>query len=202
VANFRGVEKGKNAPLAAKTQKGGIPIINEPRCKVCQSTHRQLIDTMLAKGMTYSEIERQMEFAQIPRRSISLHAQKHLGYEAAAVRKVIEEEAEAASRNFDEGVGRIITKKAYLEIALQKAHDALLNDDVMVEPKDAVKIIETLAKMEESGQVEALDSLRAQFQMFMQAVKEVVAKEHWNAIVTRTLSRATRPLPRPAWTPS
>jgi len=142
---------------------------------------------MLVGGaLTYSEIERQFVFAGIPRRSISSHAQKHLGYEETAIREVIEREAATARRNHEEGVSRLVTKNAYLELALQKAWDALIKDIAIVEPKDAVKVIETLQRFQDNNQEAALDELRVQFNMFMQAVKEVVERDRWEDIVGRT----------------
>lgn len=169
-----------------RTQAGGIPLINEPRCKVCQSPHRHLVDQLLVAGHSYSEIERQFAFANIPRRSISKHANNHLGYEEAGIREIIEREAMAAQRNFEEGKTRVITKNAYLEVAMQKAYDALIKDDVLVEPKDAVKVIEQLQKLQEQNQAIALDELRVQLQTFIQAVKEIVPKNSWSEIVGRT----------------
>lgn len=184
---------GPKKPGKTVARTSRVPIISEPRCKVCQSPHRSLIDQMLVAGMTYSEIERQFEFAQIPRRSISAHKDKHLGYEEAAIREVIEREARAAQKNYDEGVARLVTNNAYLEVAKQKAYDALINDNIVVEPKDAVKIIEMLEKSQDRHQGIAMDELRMQFQMFMQAVKELVERDRWESIVGRTadLLRAT-----------
>jgi hypothetical protein len=99
---------------------------------------------------------------------------------------VIEKEALAAQRNYEEGKTRLVTNNAYLEVAKQKAYDSLIKDDVMVEPKDAVKIIEQLEKLQERNQSVALDELRVQLQMFIQAVKEVVPKTSWEEIVGRT----------------
>jgi hypothetical protein len=148
---------------------------------------------MLIAGLSYSEIERHFGFANISRKSIASHKDKHLGYEDAAIREVIEREAQAAQRNYEEGVTRLVTKNTYLEVALQKAYDALINNDAIVEPKDAVKVIETLQKLQNENQDVALDELRIQFQMFMQAVKELVERERWESIVGRTadLLRAT-----------
>ncbi|MDB5280883.1 MAG: hypothetical protein JWR61_5838, partial [Ferruginibacter sp.] len=166
--------------------KNVIPQIVEPRCKVCQSPQRHLVDQMLVAGLSYKEIERQFAHAQIPRRSIANHKNEHLGYEEAAIREVIEIEAAKAQRNFEEGKTRIVTQAGYLEVAMQKAYDALIRNDVMVEPKDAVKIIELRDKLQNAHQGEALDELRVQFQMFMQSVKELVERDKWESIVGRT----------------
>lgn len=178
-------EHGQQKLPVKKVLKGGIPIVHEPRCKVCTSPQRNSIDRMLAAGFTYSEIERQFNNS-VSRKSIGLHSQKHLNYEEAAIREVIEKEALNAQRNYDEGVGRLVTKNAYLEVALQKAYDSLIKNDTMVEPKDAVKVIEMLQKLQDQNQTVALDELRVQFQYFMQAVKETIPKDQWVAIVDRT----------------
>lgn len=178
-------EHGQQKLPVKKVLKGGVPIVHEPRCKVCTSPQRNSIDKMLAAGFTYSEIERQFG-GTVPRKSISLHSTKHLNYEEAAIREVIEKEAMNAQRNYEEGVGRLVTKNAYLEVALQKAYDALIKNDTMVEPKDAVKVIEMLTKLQDQNQTVALDELRVQFQYFMQAVKETIPKDQWSNIVDRT----------------
>lgn len=178
-------EHGKQKLPVKKVLKGGVPIVHEPRCNVCKSPQRNAIDKMLAAGFTYSEIERQFG-GSVSRKSISLHSKEHLNYEEAAIREVIEKEALNAQKNYEEGVSRLVTKNAYLEVALQKAYNALINNDTMVEPKDAVKVIEMLQKLQEQNQTVALDELRVQFQYFMQAVKETIPKEQWENIVDRT----------------
>ncbi|GAC1666460.1 MAG: hypothetical protein NVS9B9_27200 [Ktedonobacteraceae bacterium] len=173
---------GKSVGVVSK-----VPLIVEPKCLVCKSPHRHLVDQMLVAGLPYSEIERQMaQMGNFPRRSISLHKEKHLGYDEAGIRQIIEREAMLAQRNHEEGVERLITKNSYLEVALQKAYDSLINGDVVVEPKDAVKVIDMLSKLQEQTHLVALDEIKLQFQMFMQAVKEVVPKDQWEGVVERT----------------
>lgn len=185
-------KKRPGQSVAATTK---APIIVEPKCLVCKSPHRHLVDQMLVAGLTFSEIERQFEFAGLKRRSIAGHKEKHLGYEDAAIRHVIEEQAVAAQRNFEEGTSRLVTKNAYLEVALQKAYDALIKDITIVEPKDAVKVIEMLQKLQEQSQGAAIDELRQQFNWFMQSVKETVPKNQWETIVDRTEQLAGRKPP-------
>jgi hypothetical protein len=175
-----------SGPSKAVSKTTKVPVIIEPKCLVCKSPHRHLVDQMLVAGMTYSEIERQFEFAGLKRRSIASHKERHLGYEEAAIRAVIEREADLARRNYEEGVDRLVTKKSYLEVALQKAYDALIKDETIVEPKDAVKVIETLSKMQSESEGIAIDELNVQLQAFMQAVREVVPNEYWQEVVKRT----------------
>jgi CYTH domain-containing protein len=180
-------------PQKAGGQKGPpekpkleLPAIHEPRCKVCTSPYRNAIEKMLVAGGTYSEIARQFEFAGIERRSIAGHKEKHLNYEEAGIRQIIERQALMAQKNFEEGKERVITKQAYLQVALQKAYDQLLDNISEIPVKDAVSVIEMLSKMESQRYDVQVDELQIQFNAFLQAVKEVVPKEYWEGAVTRT----------------
>lgn len=178
-------EKAEKAPPKGPT-KTDIPVIYEPRCNVCTSPYRNAIEKMLVAGGTFSEIARQFEFAGIERRSISRHKDKHLNYEDAGIRQIIERQAFMARQNFEEGKERVITKQAYLQVALQKAYDQLLENISEIPVKDAVSVIEMLQKMESQKYDVQVDELQVQFNAFLQAVKEIVPKEHWEGVVART----------------
>lgn len=177
---YKSAQKPKSKEVGT-TKK--LPLIKDARCKVCQSTHREVIDRLLASAVSYSEIER---LTGVPRRSISNHKDRHLGWEDAGIRKIIEREAEAAQRNYDEGVERVVTKASYLEVGLQKAFDQLVNGQMEIPVGEAVKLIELKHKLEQQTQIAAVDEINFQFSSFMQAVKEIVPREFWEAIVGRT----------------
>lgn len=159
----------------------------EPRCHVCQHSARALVDQMLVAGLSYSEIERQFENTpkSLDRKSISNHAQKHLGYEDAAIRNIIERKAEEAFLNVEKAEERLITKGAYLRLVVEKGWDALINDSVDLKLADTVKAIELLDKLEEKGASVAIEHLQIQFQAFIQAVKDIVPVEDFNDIIVR-----------------
>lgn len=157
----------------------------EPRCHVCMSKYRRAIDRMIALGTAYSEISRVFG-GEIDRRSISNHAKKHLPYEEAAVRQIIDHEAEAAQENAEQGIRGALARRAYLNTALHKAFEALLAGDVVVEPKDAIAISQLLDKIDSQVEGAALDELRLQFNAFVQAIREVCEPEVWQRILDRT----------------
>jgi hypothetical protein len=146
----------------------------EPRCHVCMSKHRKAIDRMIAYGTNYTEISR-IFGGEIDRRSIANHAQKHLGYEDAAVRKIIEDEARDAEENAELGIQGALMRRVFLNTALQKAFEALVNGQQSVETRDAVAIIETLEKLERQSSGAQLDEIKMQFAAFIQAIKEVAS---------------------------
>jgi hypothetical protein len=90
------------------------------------------------------------------------------------------------SENIEEGLSGALKRRQYLEQALRKAQEALLNNEVIVEPKDAVAIIERLEKLDEQTSSTAIDEMRTQFFAFLQAVKEVTPREQWERINYRT----------------
>ncbi len=96
------VASGKEAP----------PVIHEPRCHVCTSPHRHFIEGLLIKGANYLWISENVpgqEGSVIDRRSVSNHAKKHMSYQDSAIRAILEEEANTAAQNYEEGVkGAII----------------------------------------------------------------------------------------------
>lgn len=143
---------------------------------------------MIALGTSYSEISRifSVQGAKIDRRSISNHAQEHLNYEEAAIRRIIEQEAQDASENLEDGIKGAVTRRVYLNVGLQKALEALLSGDTVVEPKDAIAIIQLLDKLDTQTEGAALDELRVQFNAFVQAIREIAPPDMWHQILTRT----------------
>lgn len=186
-----GSKKGEKLP-AKPTDTSGVPLIIEPRCKVCTSPHRHVVDQMLVGAYSYSEIARHFSFAGIERRSISNHHEKHMSYQDAAIRAVIERNAALAQQNHDVGVERLVTKQTYLEVAIQKAYDQLTNNLVEIPAGDAVKLIEALQRLETQYQDAAVDEMRVQFNAFMMAVKQVVPPDMWEEIRNLTHQNAGR----------
>ncbi len=171
---------GKPKP-PAKRQKSHQ--VTEPRCHVCQSKHRTAIERELVLGTSYKRLG---EIYEIDRRSISNHDQQHLRVEDAAIRELVRREAESREEVIEEGVSGAIRRRTYLEQALRAAHEALLNGEVIVEPKDALGVIERLEKLDEHSSAAAVDEIRTQFFAFLQAVKEQVARDQWEKINLRT----------------
>lgn len=171
--------KYKGSGLVKKERPTAIV---ESRCHACQHAQRKSIDKLIVRGTNYTEIGRIFE---IDRRSIANHSEKHLNYEDAAIQRVMEEEMAEAESSREEGVNNVLRRKTYLEVALKKAMDAVLDDDVLVEPKDAVAIIEKLDKLDERTEGAAIEVLRLQFTSFLQAMKEIVPSDSWDHINVR-----------------
>lgn len=178
----------KKAHSNARQSGGNLPAkasdtqIDEPRCSVCQHAKRFLIDKHLVKGTSFSEIGRTFG---LDRRAVSNHYRNHLNLEDAAITRIIEREASLLDEDFEEGVKGILARRVYLETALKKAQEALVNGDITVEPKDAVAIIEKLDKLENESSEAALAKLKIELGAYIQAMKEVVPSDMWGDIEER-----------------
>lgn len=161
----------------------------EPRCNCCTSKYRKAIDRMIAMGTSHAEISR-IFGGEIDRRSISRHAKKHLRYEEAAIAMIIDQEATAAEQSAELGVSGVVKRKVYLETALHKALEFLQDDKVIVEPKDAVVIIEALNRYDTSTVGTQLDQIKIQFQSFLQAIREIAAQRGDPSLGSDILIRA------------
>jgi len=161
------------------------PMIVEPKCHVCKSKYRTAIDKMLAAGIGFTEVSRTFDF-EIDRRSIANHAEKHMNYEESAIRQIVEHEAQQMSESAEEGIKGVLARKVFLQTALYKVHQAVVNGEVEVEVRDAIGIIQQLDKMDSATSSAAVDEIRIQFNAFLQAMKELVDPKEWDQILART----------------
>jgi hypothetical protein len=160
----------------------------EPRCLCCKSSKRALIDQLLVAGYSYTAIEEQLaglEDHHIDRKSISNHAKKHLTLHDAAIRRVIERQAEENFLDIENAADLIITKEAYLQLMIQKGFDALASDTVPVNPREVTRSIELLDKLEKEKTPHIYDHFQRQVDALTQAVKEIVPQEYYGRVIDR-----------------
>lgn len=136
-------------------------------------------------GTSYSEIARFFELEGIDRRSISNHAKNHLNYEEAAIQQIIAEEAQAIEADVEEGIRGALMRRTYLNVGLRKALDSMLNNEIIVEPKDAIAMIQVLDKLDGQTETAQVEEIRTQFNAFVLAIREVCPPEMNIQIVAR-----------------
>lgn len=195
MAEFKKPKKENNESKEV-TKTPATPLAyRDIRCKVCSNDFGKAIDRMIALGTSHSEIARIFD---VSRSSIGRHAKNHLNYEEAAVRQIIAKEMEEAQANIEEGVTGAIARRAYIDVAIQKGFEALLDNNVQVEVKDVATLIQLKEKMDSETDGAALDEVRTQFNAFVQAIREVTPPEMWEKILSRTRELVQTPaLPSP-----
>jgi hypothetical protein len=143
---------------------------------------------MIIKGHPYSHIATRIpgkDGKPIDRRSISTHAKEHMDFQDAALRAILEEEANLVGQNYEEGVKGAITHRGVLEVAIRKAYDDILNDVSTVEPRDLIQMVKLLNEMNSNQFDVGLDELRTQVALFVQAIKDEADLETQARIAAR-----------------
>lgn len=158
--------------------------IVEPRCSVCKSRYRRTIDQLLVMGVPYSEVARQFEEEGIERRSLANHKRRHLNVEHAAIRQVIEEKARQIGEDVDNGKRFLLTRKGYMEVAMMKSFQAIVDGTLTPEPRDVVHMISLMEKMEKDTTINQVDEMIRDFNAFTQAVQANVPKELYEKILS------------------
>jgi hypothetical protein len=186
MARFGGQNNGAGGGgNATTTISFPVEEINEPRCSVCKSRFRRTIDQLLAMGVAFSEIARQFESEGINRRALSNHKKKHLSIEQAAIRQVIEEKARQIGEDVDNTKRSLLTRRGYMEVAMMKSYQGILDGTIVPEPRDVVAMISLMEKMEKDTSSAQVDEMMRDFNAFTQAVKEVVGNDKYDLILNR-----------------
>lgn len=160
------------------------PIVNEPKCHVCQSPHRLWIERQLLQGRAYLAIERSMPNGP-DRRSISNHYKNHMALDQAAVRALLEEEADLVHQNYEEGVKGAITHRGMLEVLARKAYQDAMDNLTTVEPRDMIQILRALNDLNEGSGTAAVEEAKMAINIFKTALQDVLLKGEGGDIVTR-----------------
>lgn len=171
----------------------------ETRCRVCQSQDSlDLVNTLLAHGLTYSAIIKclrpvnatRRKNAQITKASLYWHQKNHFNTQEPAraiYRQIMEDRAREHELNFVEGATTAVNAMSYLETMMVKAYKKLTDenfDNVSVEMgmNAAIKLHEMTRK--DAGLAEAAKSMN-EMNRIIAAVKDVVPERYFNEILAR-----------------
>jgi hypothetical protein len=158
--------------------------ISEPRCHVCMSPSRRLIDQLIAAGVSVSELARQFEKENLTRKSISNHKNRHLNVEQAAVRRILEERVRRYDADVENTTRSLLTRKGVLEVLLLKGYAHAVQETTVVEPREMIGIIQQLEKMDAVDAAEQVEEMHRQMNAFMDAVKAIVPPTMWESIMS------------------
>jgi hypothetical protein len=103
--------------------------------------------------------------------------------EQAAIRQVIEEKARQIGEDVDNSKRFLLTRKGYMEIAMMKSFQSIVDGTVTPEPRDIVQMISLLEKMEKDTTLNQVDEMIRDFNAFTQAVQKNVPKDLYEKIL-------------------
>jgi hypothetical protein len=178
------VQRGDRAAMAEHTKLIAPERIFESRCDTCNHPFRDWIEMMLVRGIAYKTLGDRVS-PKVSRKSLANHHREHMDLQDTALRAMLEREARMQGIDVEEGIEDLITKRSVLETMVRKGFEDVVNGVTTVEPRDLVQITKLLADMDTHSHQVGLDELRAQVQIFIQAIKDVCSAEEQNKIGQR-----------------
>lgn len=166
----------------------------EPRCKVCTAGDDILsnVNRALAQGYSYRDVLRLIEpfNAQLDEKkrlsynSIRNHQKKHMPFDSAAIREILERRAEAAGKDFVNGKERIITAAGYAETMMNKGFETMLKESSEITPNDGLKAALILESLTENGDNRAIaEEMFSKLGKIIEAVKKYVSPDQMTKIL-------------------
>lgn len=179
-------DEGGSRPSRRHTSRG-IPFIHEPRCSICKSQYRRAIDQMLVSGFSLANIAEHFERLgdTFTRQALGRHKNKHLTLHSAAIRRIVEKRAEDIVDSVDEHTEFLASKRAILEVGLQKGFENIMSGSAHIAPQDLLNIMEKLERMEAEEHSHAIDEMMRDFKAFADAVKMLVDEDVWPEIAAQ-----------------
>lgn len=165
-----------------------LPVISEPRCNVCKSDFRQIIDRMIAGPYSYAAIARQFigkdehfrgdirnkrDLDRV-RKSIERHAKSHVTIRDASIRQIIEQQAREAGILVDDQKNQLLTTQALLELYVSKGFEQVTKEGTWVRHQDVLEAVKMIEEMKRDTVNEQIDVLKRQVAAISQAVRECV----------------------------
>lgn len=178
-------EEEKKDPL------NDLPMKFEPRCKVCKSDFRTVIDRLLVSGNSYVSIAEQFKdkdkyltgSVDALRKSITRHREAHLGVHDRAVRDILEAKAREAGVLVETVREQLVSEEALLQLAVRKGTDQLSNPESKIKYQDAIKAAELLRDKKYEDISIQMDIVNRQYNAIVQACQKVVPKELYPELV-------------------
>lgn len=173
-------EQGDRAALDAREKAQAPPDISVPQCNVCQSKHREWIESAIVQGAAYARIAGKLEDKgeKIDRRSIAGHYQKgHMNLQREAIRAELEEEAKALQQNVEDGALGARTDRGILRVLVTKGFDDVIKGVSSVEPKDMVQIIKLLNELNSTAEDTRAQENEIALRTFVRAIESVCPQE-------------------------
>jgi hypothetical protein len=170
-----------------------LPIKFEPRCKICKSEFRPIIDRLLVSGNSFTMIAEQFRgkdqhltgSVDAIRKSVERHRRKHLTVRDAAVRDILEERARESGVLVETVRQQLISSEAMLELAVRQGTEQLSQPEAKIKYQDAIRAAELLRDRKYEEMSQQLEVVMRQVQAITQAIQEIVPNEYHLPTVER-----------------
>jgi len=174
-----------------KDPLGDLPAIFEPRCKICKSDFRTVIERLLVTGHPYVGIAKQFvnkdpQFrtsVDSLRKSIERHRKAHMNAHDNAIRALLEKQAREQGVLVETVQEQLISEEALLQLAVKKGTEQLTSSDSRIKYQDAIKAAELLRDKKYEDISLQMEIVNRQYNAIVQACQKVVPKELYPELV-------------------
>lgn len=157
-----------------------LPEKVEPKCHVCQSELRPLIDRMGTSGFRPAFIARQVQDADpsLSRDSVRRHLLRHVNYEQKALQEILDARAKEAGILEAEVKSNILTRQAVLDQFVAQTWKRVSQPDAKIPFEVGLKAIELQEMLEQKQEANIIDTVTRQLGAIIQAIRECVPQEY------------------------
>jgi hypothetical protein len=185
-----------DSPVPAEVALVANGFHQEPRCRVCRNDAvREKVNELLARGASYAQVVRALaaDNAELDKcdtvtvDSVRNHCSRHFPVQnvaKATYREILERRARENQVDFVEGVATALLPVTFFEVVMNKAFRTLVDDDTEVSVETGLRAAEKLQSFLDGRErgTQVLE-LKVQLGQISQAVRAVVPKQMWAAIV-------------------
>lgn len=157
-----------------------LPDRVEPKCHVCQSELRSLIDKMGTAGYRPTFIASQVQETEpgLSRDSIRRHLERHVNYEQKALQEILHARAKEEGILENRAKQNILTRQAVLDQFVSQTWKRVSQPDAKIPYEVGLKAIELQEMLEQKQEASVIETVTRQLAAIIQAIREVVPQEY------------------------
>lgn len=164
-----------------------LPDRVEPRCHVCQSDLRTLVDRMAVHGYRPVFIAKEVQEADpsLSRKSIERHLKNHVNFENKALQAILHERAKEEGILENMARSNILTRQAVLDQFVQQTWKRVSQTEAKIPYEVGLKAIELQEMLEQKQETNVVETVTRQLAAIIQAIREVVPPEYHEDLARR-----------------
>lgn len=159
-----------------------LPLRSEPRCNICKSSSRAMVDKLLAAQFSNTSVAEELissdpdfkdKELDTVRRNVERHSKNHVDIKNKAIRRIVEQRAKEQGILLDSVEGKITSGRALLDMLIAQATEQI-SDGGKVRYADAIEAVKLLEDVQKAEYQSQLEMLQRQVWAISEAVKKTV----------------------------
>jgi len=173
-----------------------LPEKVEPRCNVCQSDLRIVIDQMSCAGYKPNFIAEHVQEVEpeLSQQSIRRHLKRHVNYEQKALQEILHERAKQQGIMEDATKNNMLTRQAVLDLFVMRTFERVRHPEAKIPYEVGLKAIELQELLEEKAEANVIETVTRQMAAIIQAIREVIPMEYHEPLAKRAEQLFDQPI--------